>query len=153
MKRVKMVCWGCAATMRATFGRTRSIHGVCQSVSSAKSRCMSTQICREVSVSGPNRSVFLSFIKTPSGASGQCSYPSVAVSKLGSFKYVACYSALMNNGHKAAMHLRSKVSRGGRIVLPRAVRKRLDVRAGDYLHYALNARSVRLCKEIPQGAG
>jgi AbrB family looped-hinge helix DNA binding protein len=59
----------------------------------------------------------------------------------------------MSNGHKAAMHLRSKVSRGGRIVLPRAVRKRLDVRAGDYLHYTLDARSVRLCKEIPQGAG
>jgi hypothetical protein len=34
-----------------------------------------------------------------------------------------------------------------------AFRKRLDARAGDHLHYTLDARSVRLCKELPHGAG
>ena len=35
-------------------GSTRGIHGVCQSVPSAKSRCMSTHRCRQCGPSGPN---------------------------------------------------------------------------------------------------
>ena len=45
------------------------------------------------------------------------------------------------------MHLRSKISRGGRVVLPRAVRNHLEIRPGDYVYYALGPRSVRLSKE------
>ena len=45
------------------------------------------------------------------------------------------------------MDLRSKVSRDGRVVLPRAILERLDIRPGDYVYYKVEARSVRLSKE------
>ena len=50
------------------------------------------------------------------------------------------------------MYLRSKVSRDGRIALPRAVREKLDIRPGDYLHYILEARSIRLLRARTQEA-
>jgi antitoxin PrlF len=50
------------------------------------------------------------------------------------------------------MHLRSKVSRDGRIVVPRAVGKRLNLRPGDYVHFILEPKAVRLFKAPAQDA-
>ena len=41
------------------------------------------------------------------------------------------------------MHLRSKVSSDGRIVVPRTVGKRLNPGPDDYVHFIVEARSVR----------
>src|SRR3954471_3671043 len=53
MKRVKIVCAAWASTIRRAFGTTRSIQGVNHSVSSAKSRCISTQMWQQLSVRSP----------------------------------------------------------------------------------------------------
>ncbi|MEA2757550.1 MAG: hypothetical protein QOH65_163 [Methylobacteriaceae bacterium] len=50
------------------------------------------------------------------------------------------------------MHLRSKVSPDGRVVVPRAVGKRLNLRPGDYVHFILHAKAVRLFKGPAQDA-
>jgi len=49
---------------------------------------------------------------------------------------------LRSDGHEAPMHLRSKVSSDGRIV-PRTVGKRLNPGLDDYVHFIVEARSVR----------
>jgi hypothetical protein len=41
---------------------------------------------------------------------------------------------LRSDGHEALMHLRSKVSSDGRIVVPRTVGKRLNPGPDDYVH-------------------
>jgi len=50
---------------------------------------------------------------------------------------------LRSDGHEALMHLRSKVSSDGRIVVPRTVGKRLNPGPDDYVHFIVEARSVR----------
>jgi len=53
---VNTVRAACRPTISSTIGNTRPIHGVCQGVASANSRCMSMHRWIERPVSGPNGS-------------------------------------------------------------------------------------------------
>jgi antitoxin PrlF len=45
------------------------------------------------------------------------------------------------------VYLRARVSRNGRVTLPKPVRERLGLSPGDYLNYVVDKRGVRLGKE------